>query len=144
MALFPIIADLPEQAYQSAVDGAIDCLERLEQLNKVRIKEGKEGRTGDIGLHAGSVSYREYWHPVSTRFYGVGSTVNIASRIESLCKAHQAFFLASESVAKNCGRPLHRLGLFELDGHSDMIELYGLPPEVNLKPVAHPASSHLF
>ena len=133
LALFPIIADVPEQAYRSAVDGAIDCLERLEHLNKVRIKEGKRALRTGIGLHAGSVSYGNIGTPSRLDFTAVGSTVNIASRIESLCKAHQAFFLASESVAKNCGRPLHRLGLFELDGHSDMIELYGLPPEVKFE-----------
>ena len=105
---------------------ALDCLEQLEIINKERVKAQKRPLRCGIGLHAGMVTYGNIGTPSRLDFTAVGETVNLASRIEALCKRKKAFLLVSKAVADTCSVPLVSIGTYRLEGHENMIEIFGL------------------
>ena len=129
LGLFPIVDDMHEHAASHAVEAALECLEKLEKINKLRVADHKRPLKCGIGLHAGMVSYGNIGTPDRLDFTAVGATVNLASRIEALCKKQNELFLVSKAVADICSTPLKSVGVFELEGHEGMFEIFGLPPD---------------
>ena len=129
LGLFPIRDESPGHASNMAVAAALDCLEQLETINQGRVKDHKRPLRCGIGLHAGMVTYGNIGTPSRLDFTAVGETVNIASRIEALCKPQNAFLLVSRSVAEQCSVPLVSIGTFQLEGHEQRVELFGLPSD---------------
>ena len=126
LGLFPIRDESPGVASDMAVAAALECLEKLEMINKQRVVDQKRPLRCGIGLHAGMVTYGNIGTPSRLDFTAVGETVNIASRIEALCKRKSAFLLVSKAVAQRCSVPLVSIGTYRLEGHEDMIEIFGL------------------
>ena len=123
------IRDRHEHAASHAVEAALECLEKLEEINVERVAENKRPLRCGIGLHAGMVSYGNIGTPDRLDFTAVGATVNLASRIEALCKKQNELLLVSKTVADMCSSPLNSIGAFELDGHEGRFEIFGLPPD---------------
>ena len=126
LGLFPIRDESPGHASDMAVAAALDCLEQLETINQARVPENKRPLRCGIGLHSGMVTYGNIGTPSRLDFTAVGETVNIASRIEALCKPKNAFLLVSKAVADRCSVPLTSIGSYHLEGHENRVELFGL------------------
>lgn len=129
LGLFPIVEDMHEHAASHAVEAALECLEKLEHINKDRVASKKRPLRCGIGLHAGMVSYGNIGTPDRLDFTAVGATVNLASRIEALCKKQHELLLVSKAVADACSTPLNSIGVFELEGHEGRFEIFGLPSD---------------
>ena len=109
-----------------AVEAALDIVERI----RAEVASGamRETRLG-IGLHAGEVVAGTVGSQHHKEYKVTGDVVNVASRVEGLCKAHDAQILASEAVWSRLppGRfSADALGAVPLRGRTDALELFRL------------------
>jgi len=132
LAIFPMQDDLDrDRKCQVALKAAYEAFDALDGLNEIRASAGKPPLRVGIGLHAGSVSYGNIGAVIGNSarldFTAIGPAVNLASRIEGLCKGLNRPLLASKAFASPCGSSLVPLGQFQLAGFPEPQEIYGLP-----------------
>jgi adenylate cyclase len=132
LAIFPMQDDLDrDRKCHIALRAAQEAFDALDALNEIRASAGKPPLRVGIGLHAGSVSYGNIGAVLGNSarldFTAIGPAVNLASRIEGLCKGLNRPLLASKAFASPCGSMLVPLGKFDLAGFPEPQDIYGLP-----------------
>lgn len=132
LAIFPMRDDLDrDNKCRIALAAAEEALESLRDLNDLRASAGKRPLRVGIGLHAGSVSYGNIGALIGASarldFTVIGPAVNLAARIEGLCRELDRPLLASKALASPCGSKLVPLGKYPLRGFSKPQEVFGLP-----------------
>jgi adenylate cyclase len=133
LAVFPIGAAAPAtDAAAAALAAAKTGLASIDALN------GSEGdalgiealwrplKTG-IALHRGSVFYGNIGSADRLDFTVTGPAVNLAARVEPLCKTTGRPLLMTQAVADLLDTPLQALGSFECRGALDPVPVYALP-----------------
>jgi class 3 adenylate cyclase len=80
-----------------------------------------------VGLHLGPVVYGNIGAPDRLDFTAIGPAVNVASRIEGLCRELACPVLISGAVAMKCTSPLVSMGSYSVRGSSSPVALYTLP-----------------
>jgi adenylate cyclase len=102
MALFGVGGDARDGA-RRALDAARRMDRALAELNETLSGEiGQKLRIG-IGIHAGPAIVGEMGYGRTTGLTAIGDTVNVASRIEALCKPYGAELVVSDSAAEAAG-----------------------------------------
>lgn len=132
LAVFPIGAAVPAKAAAAAALAAAKAgLASIDALN------GKDGdalgigapwrplRTG-IALHRGSVFYGNIGSADRLDFTVTGPAVNLAARVEPLCKTTGHPLLLTQAVADLLDTPLQSLGSFEVRGAPQPVPVYAL------------------
>lgn len=104
----------------AAVEGSAA---RLAELNTTRAESQEPEFTHGIGLHVGEVCYGNIGSRERLDFTVIGREVNIASRIEGMCKKLGRPVLCSSAFAMEAGKAFEDLGKFELKGVSEEIVL---------------------
>ncbi|MDQ7249341.1 adenylate/guanylate cyclase domain-containing protein [Dongia sedimenti] len=132
LAIFPMQDDLDrDNRCHVALRAAHEAFDALDALNEIRASAGKPPLRAGIGLHAGSVSYGNIGAVIGNSarldFTAIGPAVNLASRIQDLCRGLNRPLLASKAFASPCGSLLVPLGKFDLAGFPEPQEIYGLP-----------------
>jgi adenylate cyclase len=132
LAIFPMQDDLDrDHKCHVALRAANEAFEALDALNEIRASAGRPPLRAGIGLHAGSVSYGNIGAVIGNSarldFTAIGPAVNMASRIQDLCRGLNRPLLASRAFASPCGSMLVPLGKFDLAGFPEPQEIYGLP-----------------
>jgi adenylate cyclase len=132
LAIFPMQDDLDrDHKCHIALSAAHEAFDALDALNEIRASAGKPPLRAGIGLHAGSVSYGNIGAVIGNSarldFTAIGPSVNLASRIQDLCRGLNRPLLASKAFASPCGSLLVPLGKFDLAGFPEPQEIYGLP-----------------
>jgi adenylate cyclase len=132
LAIFPMQDDLDRDSKcHVALQAAYEAFDALDGLNEIRASAGKPPIHAGIGLHAGSVSYGNIGAAIGNSarldFTAIGPAVNLASRIQDMCKVLNRPLLASKTFASPCGSMLVPLGKFDLKGFPEPHEIYGLP-----------------
>lgn len=93
-------ASLPYQVSSSICSNGSNAAEefqrRLAELSKSRIAKGLPGVEVGVGLHYGDCSYGNVGAPSRLDFTVIGNSVNVASRVESLCSKLGASILATD------------------------------------------------
>lgn len=128
MALFGVGGNVADGARQ-ALDAARRMDLALAELNESLSTEiGQRLRIG-IGIHAGPAIVGEMGYGRATGLTAIGDTVNVASRIEALCKPYGAELVVSDSAAEaaGLGRDGIRLESTAIRGRASMIDLLVFP-----------------
>ena len=128
LAVFPL-ADFasPKAAAQVAANAAREAVQDLEVLNREMAKkaEWRPLKTG-IGLHLGEVFFGNIGATSRLDFTVIGEAVNIASRVEGLCKPLGRDVLMSAPVAALLGEGTESLGAQTLKGIKNEEQIFAL------------------
>lgn len=125
MAIFGAPLSSPDDC-QNAAEAALDIVRRVrEETAAGRLHPVRVG----VGLHAGDVVAGTVGSAQHKEYKVTGDVVNVASRVEGLCKTHDAEVLATAAVWRQlpAGRfSADALGPVALRGRSDAVDLYRL------------------
>lgn len=105
MAFWNAPLDVPDHE-RKAVLAAIAMQKKLEELRPELLREfGVELRMG-AGIHAGSVQVGNMGSRDLLNYTCIGDNVNLASRLEGLCKRYGVGIVASLDIRQACGNAL--------------------------------------
>jgi adenylate cyclase len=102
LVVFGLFADGPGADHTSGAAAAIRCaqgmLDRLTQLNAQRAGTGRVPLGIKIGIHTGEVVAGLIGAADRHEYTVIGDTVNVAARLEQLCREHGCDLLVSETT----------------------------------------------
>ena len=125
LAMFPLAA---ERACPRALQAALDARAAMQQLNAERRARGEEALAFGLALHAGDVMYGNIGAANRLDFTVIGPAVNLASRLERLCRTLGLDFLISDTFAGMCACADYRsLGTHRLLGIERPVEVFTVP-----------------
>jgi len=125
LAIFPLAG---EQACRRALAAACEARETMAALNARRRARGDEALAFGIALHVGEVMYGNIGAADRLDFTVIGPAVNLAVRLERLCRSLDRELLLSDSFACDCAAPpLSSLGRHRLEGIARPVEVFTLP-----------------
>ncbi|MYK59921.1 MAG: adenylate/guanylate cyclase domain-containing protein [Rhodospirillaceae bacterium] len=129
LALFPVDGgdDHPNRC-RDALKAAAAATEALGALNVRRRGDGLEPLAAGIGIHLGAVIFGNIGSPDRLDFTVIAPTVNVASRVQELCKPLGESVLVTSAVAERSGETLRSLGVHPVKGLAAPIEVFGLQP----------------
>ncbi len=99
----------------------------MAQLDGERSRAGLCPLPFGIGLHLGAVMYGNIGAPDRLDFTAIGPAVNMASRIEEMCRLLSCPVLISQPVAERYSGELAPLGPYPLRGIARPVGLFTLP-----------------
>ena len=107
LAIFPVADGTdPAAASRAGLAAARQAREALEEVNRSRQADGQESLKFVASLHRGALTYGNIGGRDRLDFTVIGPAVNVASRLQALCKQLDVFGLASASVATLADEPL--------------------------------------
>ena len=125
LAIFPVRNFAgAQQACEAALAAAASSSLRLQDLNADRVKRGEPPFRHGIGLHLGEAQYGNIGSKERLDFTVIGREVNIASRIEGMCKKLNEPVLTSGAFAACAGRAMRPLGAYPLSGVEAPVPLF--------------------
>jgi adenylate cyclase len=116
LAIFPRTGADSETAPARALKAARKAEQAAASANGERERRGEPAIRYGIALHVGEVLYGNIGGAGRLDFTVIGRAVNVATRIEALCKTTGRQILMSEEFAEICGEPVELLGTFALKG----------------------------
>jgi adenylate cyclase len=124
LAVFPVEQHGSRQkACLAALNAARISDSRLAALNAERAGAGNPELAHGIGLHLGEVRYGNIGSRERLDFTVIGREVNIASRIEGVCKQLREPLICSRGFAEQAGIAARPLGPFDLKGVAEPVHL---------------------
>ena len=125
LAIFPVpTAAAERRCCAQALEAAIEARQNLLELNARRADIGKEALDFGTALHVGEVTYGNIGSPDRLDFTVIGETVNLASRIEGLCKTLGEPILCSKAMNGPLGSELRSVGAKAIRGVPDPVDLF--------------------
>jgi class 3 adenylate cyclase len=126
LAIFPTESGGPAQACDRALKAARGARAGMAALNSERRASGDGPLAFGLALHLGDVMYGNIGAPDRLDFTVIGPAVNLASRIEALCKQLNRPILISAAFAKACSENLELIGSHRLSGIAQPAEVFSL------------------
>jgi len=126
-------APVPDDVHVAkACAAALECRDRIDALNREFAAEGWPAFRTRFGLHTGEAIVGNVGSSERMSYTAMGSTVNLAARLEQLNKEHGTRILASEAIrARTAGRFAFRgVGSVVPKGLSRRVEVFELLGEV--------------
>ncbi len=114
-------------ACRSAADAVTTVQRRLAELTERRSKHGLTTADVGIGLHYGDVTYGNIGAPARLDFTIIGSAVNLAARVESLCGRLGVSALGTEAFASRANAGWTKQGEHSVKGVDEPVEVYQPP-----------------
>jgi adenylate cyclase len=132
LVVFGLLDDDPSHGPAAGAAAAVRCAlgmrERLARLNEDRLALGHAPLGVKIGVHTGSVIAGTIGAADRHEYTVVGDTVNVAARLEELCRDH-----GCEVIVSAATWDLARAGGAELPGaHADAVTLRGRDEPVSV------------
>ncbi len=127
LAIFPLAGRAENAACDAAIAAVRAARQGMARLDSDRVASGLPPLPFGIALHLGAVVYGNIGAPDRLDFTAIGPAVNVASRIEGLCRALACPVLISERVATVCTESLTTVGCHALRSVAQPIELFTLP-----------------
>ncbi len=127
LAIFPVdAAGSAEQAANLAIKSVRAARAGMASLNGERRGRGECALEFGVALHLGDVLYGNIGAPDRLDFTVIGRAVNLASRLEALCKPLNCPVLLSPAFENACPATLTALGRHRLPDIADPIDVYTL------------------
>ena len=100
----------------------------LDEFNAGQRARGKPELRTRFGIHTGSALVGSVGAKERLQYTGMGDTLNVASRLEGMNKAHGTTILVSGTVVERCGQGLtfRPLGSAHAKGRTAELEIYEL------------------
>ena len=114
-------------ACRSAADAVATVQGRLAGLTERRSTQGLTTADVGIGLHFGDVTYGNIGAPARLDFTVIGSAVNLAARVESLCGRLGVSALGTEAFASRANAGWTKQGEHSVKGVDEPVEVYQPP-----------------
>jgi adenylate cyclase len=124
LGIFPILDENPPAACARALAAVRIAQETLTAFNAARIDAGETRIDYGIALHVGDVMYGNIGGENRLDFTVIGPAVNLAARIEGLCRDLDRPVLLSASFVAASGLTAQNLGAFSLKGLSEPQQIY--------------------
>jgi adenylate cyclase len=116
LAIFPLSGDTGATAAKRALQAAYEAALSIATINEEHGRAGTPPIRFGLALHVGEVLYGNIGGPDRLDFTVIGRAVNVAARIESLCKITGRSILMSGEFTELLGEPVEPLGKFPLKG----------------------------
>lgn len=127
LSIFPIDdAHSAEEQCARALEAARVAIQNLRDHNTERAADHAEPLAMGIGVNVGSVTYGNIGSPARLDFTVLGSAVNVASRIQDLCKVVGEEILVSNQVATFAPKLCVSKGRHSIRGLSEEIEIFAI------------------
>jgi adenylate cyclase len=124
MALFGAPLGAPDDP-QRSLDTALAMLRALPALNAEFARDGWPPLTIGIGIHSGNVVAGNIGSTTRLNYTVLGDTVNLAARLESLCKYYGVPLIVSGATMQRChGIVFRELDLVRVKGKSEIVAIY--------------------
>lgn len=124
MALFGAPIRNPDDP-QHAIATALAMVKALPALNEVFSAQGWPPLEIGIGVHTGNVVAGNIGSSSRLNYTVLGDNVNLASRLESLCKKYQVAIIASDVTMRRCPLVAFReLDLVRVKGKQQAVGVY--------------------
>jgi adenylate cyclase len=124
MALFGAPLTAPDDP-QRAVEAALALVASLPALNEKFGRDGWPPLAIGIGIHTGIVVAGNIGSATRLNYTVLGDTVNLASRLEGLCKLYGVPVIVSESTTRRCsGIVFRELDLVRVKGKRDAAAIF--------------------
>jgi adenylate cyclase len=124
-------SDHAEAAIRAALGMRLAC----RALNLEFARDGFPAIRIGIGIHTGDVVAGNIGTRDRVEYTVIGDTVNVASRIEGLCKDFQQDLLISEQtmVAAHYGNRVSRVASVQVKGRLEPVNIYTIAPEPGIR-----------
>ncbi len=125
MAYWNAPNDVPDHE-DAAVTSAVLQIKALKVVNDKFIAEGKPTIDIGIGLNTGDVTVGEMGSFGRADYTIIGDPVNLASRLEGLCKPYHAHIVISEFTKSGLKKPyvIRELDLVRVKGKNEPVSIY--------------------
>ncbi len=124
MALFGAPLGRPDDP-QRALDTALAMIRALPALNEQFARDGWPALSIGIGIHSGNVVAGNIGSSTRLNYTVLGDTVNLAARLESLCKYYGVPLIVSGATMAHCkGIVFRELDLVRVKGKSEIVAIY--------------------
>ncbi len=126
LAIFPV-SDTPKAACEAALRAVVAARAGMAHLDAARAAQGLPALPFGAALHLGEIHWGNVGAADRLDFTAIGPAVNLASRLEGLCRPLGRWVLISGDVAAETATPLVPLGQHELRGIAAPCEVFTLP-----------------
>jgi len=116
LAIFAIDGEDSARACHNALAAAHAAVRNIDDLNVERVKRNEPAIVYGIALHIGDVIYGNIGGENRLDFTVIGPAVNLATRIEGLCRELGRSILLSEAFVSAAGVAVEPVGRFALKG----------------------------
>jgi class 3 adenylate cyclase len=131
LAIFPVVEASPRRACEAALRAASAAEAGMTHLNAERRAQGLPPLAFGAALHLGEMLWGNIGAANRLDFTAIGPAVNLASRLEGLCKPLGRTVLVSGALAAETDISLIALGAHPLRGIAAPCEVFALPePQV--------------
>ena len=127
LAIFPVVGATPRVACESALRAVSAAQAGMAHLDEERRRQGLSPLPFGAALHLGEIFWGNIGAADRLDFTAIGPAVNLASRLEGLCKPLGKTILISGALAAQIETPLIALGTHELRGILNPCAVFALP-----------------
>lgn len=127
LAIFPVVDEPPRRACQAALRAAAAARAGMAHLNEERQQQGLPSLSFGAALHLGEMLWGNIGAANRLDFTAIGPAVNLASRLEGLCRPLGKTVLVSGALAVETDVELLPLGTHALRGIAAPLEVFALP-----------------
>ena len=133
MALYGLESDVA-RGCRDAMHGAAAMVRRLALLNQRLAEELPEPLQIGIGIHCGEAIVGTMGPPSSPNLSAIGDNINIAARLEALCKTYQVTLVVSEETAQHAGVDLSAFDKHAapVRGREEAVVVYAVPDPLTI------------